>query len=134
MAVLAGCGKKGPPTGDVRGRVAFNGKPVADGYVTFENLGRGRSHAAQLEADGQFVILEVEAAEYAVVIEPPAPKGPNEATSSVAEIRAARNAPPPPDRKDIPMQFRSSQTSPLKRSVVAGDNEFDFDLSAKSPR
>jgi hypothetical protein len=131
LVVVAGCGKQPPAAGSVAGRVTFESQPVAAGHVVFENPGQGWLRAAPLDSDGRYNLPEVRVGDYTVTIQPPEPNRPNEATSMPAEIRAQMATVKYVDPKNIPRQFRSVQTSPLKRSVVPGSNEFDFELSTK---
>lgn len=130
-ACAAGCGKGGPPSGRVTGKVTYDSKPVSEGYIAFYNLGPGRSSVVQLDAEGQYQMPEVAVGDYTISIEPLEPKRPNEVTSTPAEIQAQTASFKAPDPKNIPRNYRSPKTSQLKRSVIEGDNEFDFELAEK---
>lgn len=125
---LASCG--GPavlPRGSVRGHVTWDGTPIKEGTITFVPIsGTPGSPAAAIIRDGQYLI---EAESGPVVgmnrVEIIANRETGETIPAVppatAEIRQVEQF--------IPDRFNRSST--LEQDVVAGENEFDFDLVAK---
>lgn len=58
LAGLWGCGgSDGPEVGRVRGKVTFDGKPVANAQIQFVPKGTGRTSTAQADAEGNFDLL-----------------------------------------------------------------------------
>jgi hemoglobin len=53
--------------GSVKGRVTFNGKPLAQGAVTLSDKG-GKAHSAAIEADGSYGLENVPPGEYKVAV------------------------------------------------------------------
>jgi hypothetical protein len=129
LAVLGGCKPKGPPTGTVTGQVTYNSQPVTAGMVVFENPTQAWIGGSELDGQGRYRIADLRAGDYIVSIQPPAAQGPNENTSSVEEIKANRSRTKKPDPANIPRPVRSSHTSPLKASVVEGNQVHSFELS-----
>lgn len=62
MSISGGCGSKAPPPSPatVRGKLTFNGQPVAGGMVVFspdpQRGGRGKPARAETGPDGSFVL------------------------------------------------------------------------------
>ncbi len=132
LGAIAGCGKSHRPEGIVNGIVSFDSQPVAEGHVVFENRSMGWLRVAELDSEGRYQIANVPFGEYTVTIQPLEPKRLDETTGSPAEIRAQMATAKAPDPKNIPRPYRAFETSPLKRSVKAGNNEFNFELTEKS--
>lgn len=117
---LASCGKTtDTPQGHVTGNVSFKGQPVTEGMVFLLSKATGRSASANLAGDGHFVIKEgVNVGKYTVSIIPP-----------VIESNPGNGPEPPPkEYPNIPKKYRSDTTSDLFVEVVAGENEFSWDL------
>lgn len=129
LVATSGCGERRAPSGSVSGHVIFASRPVAQGFVVFENRAQGWLRAAPLDSSGEYVLPEVDVGEYTVSIQPPQPERPSESSGTPTQIRAKMAAVKVIDPKDIPKPFRSFETSPLKRSVAPGANTFDFDLA-----
>jgi hypothetical protein len=126
LALLSGCGKSGPATGKIEGRITYDGQPVTEGNVIFENSEQGLLAVAPLDGQGQYRMPAVKLAEYLVYVKPIEPKLPDE-TSGAGTISTPRNA--GVDPANIPHPYRTSQTTPLKATVKEGTNPFDFDLA-----
>lgn len=54
---VAGCGPKGPELGTVTGKVTLDGKPVANGLVTFTPQAKGGASVGKTDANGQYELL-----------------------------------------------------------------------------
>lgn len=130
-AAVSGCGPKSPATGEVSGQITYNSQPVTAGMVVYENPSKAWIGAGELGSDGRYQISKLRVGEYTVSVQPPVPKMPNESDSSIEEIKAKLGTIKAPDPANIPRPVRSTQTSSLKASVVEGDQEVSFELSAK---
>lgn len=130
----AGCGPQGPdlgPFGLVSGKVTYEGKPVAQGMVTFNAPATGHVGTANLEADGTFTMQfngrpGLPVGEYQVSIRPPLTAKP----SGNSAPASRNNLYDPNISKDIPMKYRYETSSGLVETVAEGENSFEFDLSA----
>jgi hypothetical protein len=114
----AGCGSGDRPVA-VRGTVTFQGRPVAEGTVQFNDATTGRGAEAELRPDGSYEAL-LPAGEYTVVILPP------------LRFVVSRGGPPDPQFKkvrDIPVKYRSTATSGLTAAVRADKAVHDFDMN-----
>lgn len=125
LAVLpAGC-RRGEVLGRVYGKVTFQGKPVTEGVVLFDNWEKGVHMTAELDGQGAY---EVEMAkgfglplgQYEVSVNPPLAD-----TPPVGPILT-----PPKFREfpNIPKKYRDPKTSGLVLTVKEGDNPFDIDM------
>lgn len=128
MVVLAGCG--GPavlPRGSVRGNVTWEGTPIKEGTITFVPIqGTQGAPTAAIIREGQY-LLEADSGPIVGMnrVEIIANRETGETIPAVppatVEIRKVEQF--------IPAKFNRSST--LEQDVVAGENEFDFDLTAK---
>jgi hypothetical protein len=127
MSFSGGCGSKAPPPGPsaVRGKVIFNGQPVAGGLVVFtpdpQRGGSGKPARAETGPDGGFVLqldnsTEIPAGWYRVSLSPP-PVIPDPASATQKPVFPAKLA-----RPDL---------SGLEREVHAGkEHVFEFVVEA----
>lgn len=117
-----GC-SSGPPTGEIKGKVTFKGKPVAEGTVTFLNP-RGEGDAeAQINKDGTYAVPgKVTVGEYLVVITPPV---------RIVDTDPGKSPPAPVEKNmpDIPRKYRMQGTTTLRATVNPGPNECNFDMT-----
>ena len=123
---LSGCGSNAPPTNPatVRGKVTFNGQPVAGGLVVFtpdpQRGGHGKPARAEIGPDGAFVLHldsspRIPAGWYRIAIVP-APAVPDPASPSPL----------------FPAKLARPDQSGLEREVQAGkDHVFEFAVEAK---
>jgi serine/threonine protein kinase len=100
------------PSGELRGRVTLNGKPVTGVWVRLK--GDGTSTAVTVAPDGTYS-LGLESGSYQVAIEPRAEKPP-------------KGAPP------IPQRYTDPATSGLTVQVRPGQQVVDFDLTDAIPK
>lgn len=126
MSLSGGCGSNAPAPGPatVRGKVTFNGKPVAGGLVIFTpdpaRGGRGKPASAETADDGGYQLqldtsAHIPAGWYRVSLMP-APALPDPLAPATAAIFPAKLA-----RPDL---------SGLEREVHAGkDHVFEFAVS-----
>src|SRR5262245_34344745 len=101
---LTGCT---PPavTGQVNGKVTFQGKPVAEGIVTFLNLTEGGAAEATIQAGGAYEVRHgVVPGEYRVVVNPPV---------EMVDTDPGKSPPAPVEKRapDIPPKYRQQGSS-----------------------
>lgn len=129
-AVLAavGCGKEEPPRAIVRGTVTLGGSPLTEGEVTFIPAGGGVGRSP-IASDGSYSLVGQDKKEgvapgnYTVIVMP-----------SMAQISKAQVDPLVSVKtSDIPPVYNNLSTSPLKHTVVAGENAIDLVLET-SPK
>jgi hypothetical protein len=121
-AVPVGC-SSGPPTGEVRGKVTFKGKPVTEGSVTFLNPKGEGDAGADINKDGTYAIPgKVVVGEYLVVITPPV---------TIVDTDPGKSPPAPVEKNmpDIPRKYRQQGTTTLKATVKEGKNEINLDMT-----
>jgi hypothetical protein len=122
LALAAGCGTNAPPgPATVRGKLTFNGRPVAGGLVVFapdpRRGGRGKPVSAETGPDGGY--------RFPLDRSPPVPAG----WYRVALMPAAPG--PPGAGVPFPPQLARPDLSGLEREVRAGqEHVFDFAVSA----
>lgn len=114
----------------VSGTVTYQGKPLSNGRVTFHQTTSGTVIGGTLDDQGQYTLtfaagLDVPAGSYQVTVRPPEIKMPI-ASEAPAETEEADQA----DKRQspIPKKYFYIKSSDLKAEVVAGKNQFDFDL------
>lgn len=117
VALHGGCGSSAPPVpSSVRGKVTFQGRPLAGGLVVFtpdrDRGHRGKPVRGAIGADGTFKLDG---------------DGVPPGWYRVAIAAAPTEVPPEPDRVAFPPQLRRPDTSGLVREVTAGrDHRFEF--------
>ncbi len=122
VGLLVGCSGSGGPevkTVTVSGKVTFQGQPVEEGTITFENTETGHVGSAELGSEGAYSV-ELPVGHYAVAITPPMVEVPNTADSPGGE-----------DFKDvdnIPEKYWNSATSGLTAQVDENNTTHDFDM------
>jgi hypothetical protein len=124
LVTLAGCGPRGPDVQMVEGTITLDGAPLADAYVTFIPLSADGLGAVGLtRTDGGYVLNAMEGkkygqgtlqGEYAVMVRKMV-DGPNGGEPVLVS----------------PEQYASQERTPLRATVVKGQNRFDFALSSK---
>ena len=126
FASCLGCGESAPPTGSVNGTVTYKGQPVGSGTAVLENAAEGNISVGELDDGGKFQIDGLRLGEYVVAIVPPPVELPNEnsAFDGTKAMAATKVVAP----KDIPLKFTSSQTSPLRHTIVEGETVLSIEL------
>ena len=124
LGLLAGGCSRQEQLVEAKGRVTFEGQPVSDGVVVFENGAAGISLSTKLQADGSFVVASYQGAglppgTYQVAVRPPVPD-----QKSLNELMQPRKSSYP----NIPEKYRNPQTSGLTAEVKAEPNDFAFDM------
>lgn len=131
LAVLAvinvGCSERPDPTGSVHGLVSYNGMPVKQGTVVFENSSAGIFAAGQLSGDGEYRIAGLKPLEYVVSVLPPQRELPNE--NSGFDGTGSLPVKPTANPRDIPVKYHSSHESPLRHKVLEGDSEYIIEMT-----
>lgn len=104
-------------TGDVTIHLTRGESPVTGASVQLVIDGEGKGAFGDVDQEGNVTFSDVETGSYTVVILPASQAGdPTPGESSViTEI-------------DVPEQFQSQSTSPLKAEVKTGTNSFEFDI------
>lgn len=120
--LMAGCGE--PPLHDVTGKVTLDGKPLSGALVTFLSEGEPRRfHLARTDADGRYRLRPdasrsgAVAGRYVVRV----------TTFQEGDSRVDPPVPAIPER--VPARYNVE--SQLRAEVIAGPNEFAFDLESK---
>jgi hypothetical protein len=117
MLAGLGCNSGNRPIA-IRGKVTFQGQPVAEGMVQLNEARTGHGAEVQLEQDGTYKAA-LPAGEYTVVILPP------------LLVVESKGGPPDPQFKkvkNIPEKYRSTVTSGLTAAVSADKAVHDFDM------
>jgi len=121
IVALNGCGAGGEGRRTVTGKVTYQGTPVGEGTITFEDQAAGFANQATLGSDGAYS-LEVPDGTFAVSIQPP-----------MVEISSGPESPPDEvtkDMQEIPKRYRQAETSGLSATVAKGQTTHDFDMSS----
>jgi hypothetical protein len=134
ILLLPGCGPQGPdlgPFGLVSGRVTYEGKPIAQGMITFNSPQTGHVATADLEPDGSYEMSlnkreGLPIGEYKVSIRPPLTA---QHETDPSKMRR-NNLYDPTLSKDIPMKYRYESSSGYTAIVVEGENVYDFNMSS----
>lgn len=121
MLFAAGCGGGSAtvPMVAVTGTVTFDGAPVEEGVVTFEDTATGYAATGDLAAGGAYT-LQVPAGSYQVGIAPP-----------TVEVAATADTPADEDYKkvdNIPEKYWYGYESGLTATVSNDAVTFDFDM------
>lgn len=145
--ILVGCGQRGPAVNFVEGVVTFDGVALSGADIGFSPVvpGEGLSAVGSTREDGTFRLNAVGArpgrgtmaGEYVVTVRKFESK---ESEASVTfEERDRSSQPPvlsqpdlknPPFRSVVPKVYGSQETTPLRATVSAGKNSFQFDLTS----
>jgi hypothetical protein len=130
VSLLAGCGLmlSGCGSGEVRGRISgkvtFQGKPVPEGLVCFDNDDKGIHMSGDLKSDGTYEIITAKGAglplgKYQACVRPPV---------QPLSTEAVRRSLAPKEYPDIPKKYRDATTSNLSLDVKEGTNQLDIDM------
>jgi len=104
----------------VTGKVTYQGQPVEQGEITFEDPTAGQVNSSPLRSGGGYS-LELPAGDYRVSIAPP-----------LIETKGTGDSPPDkipdPAVKNIPKKYWRQESSGLAAQVAKDKKAFDFDL------
>ena len=117
--VFYGCHQEKNPRYKVTGKVTYQGQPIEEGTITFENPTAGEVNSSPLGSGGAYS-LEVPAGDYKVSISPP-----------LVETKGTADSPPdmvPKQVKNIPKKYWVQESSGLSAQVAKEKRTFDFDL------
>ncbi len=127
LVATAGCGQKGPPLGQVRGRVSLDGAALAEAAIVFQPQ-KGRPAMARTNDKGEYALTYT-------VDRPGALLGPHEVRITTFEPGYDGET-PQGERKTTPerperVPAKYNRKSELKADVKPGPNVFDFELTSK---
>lgn len=117
-SVLSGCGPSGPVMHTVTGKITFDGKPVKEGSITFEDPKTGAAQRAELTPEGTYTI-SLQDGNYQICIEP-----------LMVERKSKADTPPDYIYKksdDIPEKYRATAEAGLKYTV-SGPGTYNLDM------
>jgi len=107
------------PRYKVTGKVTYQGQPVEEGTITFENPAAGEVNSSPLGSGGAYS-LEVPAGDYKVSVSPP-----------LVETKGTADSPPdmvPKKVNNIPKKYWVQESSGLSAQVAKDKRSFEFDL------
>jgi hypothetical protein len=114
---LVGCFGSNPQNGTVSGRITFEGNPVTGARINFYSAAQGQRGTALLEPTGSFKLpVPLPPGKYVVFLSPE-----RQALSREKGERAT------PQLPSVPVRYLG-ETSDLSADVVAGPNDFHFEL------
>ena len=121
MIALGAC-SKGPEYGKVSGRVTFQGQPLTEGNILFQQAAQGVYMTASIESDGRYRVVAAKAegllpGTYRVAVRPPRTR-----------FQTGQGSHPPAENASIPQPYRIVETSGLTAQVNPGENTFNYDL------
>ena len=124
LVVLAGC--SGRKTGDITGKVTYNGKPLASGSVIFTTP-NSPAVPANIKEDGTYECKDVFVGEAAVAV-----ISPNDTSEALMTASQKPDIPAEGPKFDAKKWFsipaKYARNSPLRFSVQAGTNTFNIEL------
>ena len=107
------------PRYKISGKVTFQGQPVEEGQITFEDPTAGQVNSSPLGSGGSYT-TELPAGDYRVSVAPP-----------LVETKSTADTPPDMVEKkvnNIPKKYRTQEKSGLSAQVAKDKRTFDFDL------
>jgi hypothetical protein len=119
--LLSGCagGEQVREDHSVSGTVTFNGEPVTEGTIQFEDATKGLGGSGELDSDGSY-LTSLPDGDYKVTILPPMELQPDSANSPGGMV--AKSV------KNIPPKYQSGDKSPLAAKVSAEQLVHNFDM------
>ncbi len=127
---VAGCaGEKVPQLARVHGKVTFQGKPLTTGRVVFMPVKQGEGESRIYPASGDIK----EDGSYELTTNNPgdgASIGEHKVIMEVFNAPGQGGAPAPGMtlKSIVPMKYTDPSTTPLTKTVAAGDNTIDLDI------
>jgi hypothetical protein len=115
-----GCGSgDGPARYKITGKVTYQGQPVEEGQIAFEDPTAGQVNSSPLGAGGSYS-TELPAGNFRVSVAPPQ-----------VEVKSGPDSPPdlvPKKVNNIPRKYWVQESSGLSAQVAKDKRSFDFDL------
>ncbi|HBL46918.1 carboxypeptidase-like regulatory domain-containing protein [Gimesia sp.] len=112
------------PTGALSGKVTYQGEPVKEGLVQFNNAEKGFGGQAVINEDGTYTVTNdsggLVLGTYQVSVVPPTIEksfGPDTPASEVLK-----------EMPNIPQKYHYPKTSGLSVEIKQGDNTYDIDM------
>jgi hypothetical protein len=123
-----------PPVGTVSGKVEFEGKPAAGGFISFMPKAGGTPITAQIENDGSYLAQDVLVGDCMVQVESPPPDGEAQGQIIKEMGKAPSKGPPPaaatPKKVKFPERYAKYDTSKLTVVVKPkSDGPTPFDVT-----
>ena len=120
---LVGCGG----TGDVNGKVTYQGKPLVFGTVQFEASDKSLKQAI-IDKDGNYAIAAIPIGEAKAAVNSPNPNS----SDLRAIVREGQPEPPPAPKIEgwfpIPREYDNLAAPQLTYTIKSGKNVIDIDL------
>jgi hypothetical protein len=118
--LIAGCGPSDPLARySVSGKVTYQGKPVEEGTITFEDPAAGQVNSAELGSGGSYSV-ELPAGDFKVSVSPP-----------LVETKAGPDTPGdlvPKKVANIPKKYWVQESAGISAKVTSDQTTFDFEL------
>lgn len=125
LVLIAGCGEAEEPKYEVTGVVQYDGTPVTEGTILFEDLTTGAAVSTPLTSEGKYEV-ELPKGNYKVTVTPPTVEIPATANSPASETWK--------QVKNIPDNVRHIESSHLSAEVNSDMTEYDFELKNPTRR
>ena len=136
--VVAAAGGCGGGTGDLRGKVTFNGKPVTSGTVQVF-LPDGSTRTSAIAPDGSYAVNDVPTGAVRIGVSSPNPKQRYDDLIAFAKTEEQKKKAVPPDSATVkswvglPDAAAQPESSGLSATIKPGDNHQDLALAGASP-
>jgi hypothetical protein len=122
VVLVASC-DNGPPSGEVSGRVSYDGKPLDNGSITFFPTDGKSPTAGGLIKDGKYAVLKVSVGKYKVTIS-------GSQIVGQKKLYNTPNSPTAPITVDpLPEKYKDWNKTELTLDVKPGPNEKNWDLA-----
>jgi predicted small lipoprotein YifL len=133
LATVCGCGRAGPAYWPVRGKVTFQGKPVAVGQIRFSNPAAGIDVVESLDTDGQYAIITgdrkgLPEGQYQVAVIPKLDFSKVKCDTSGRPIPSTMPSSAERNPPNIPQKYHDPAASGLTATVKPTANTFDVDM------
>jgi hypothetical protein len=139
-----GCGS----TGQVSGKVAYQGKPMPGGAVSFMPVSGKGAYTSRIKADGSYAVFKVPVGEVKIIILPPTVNSDPKVRMMAEAVKSGKMKVSPEELEQMPPAFRQAiedpgagsraypipkkytdpEQSDLKYMVTAGNQTYDIDL------
>lgn len=121
LLLVSGCGGTNEvPTGQVKGKVTYEGTPLTEGVISFYSADLGLGASADIVEEGAYEISEpLKTGKYSVTILPP-PEPPPQDAVPVSNKKVYKN---------FPKKYRDPKKSGLVIEINKGDNSFDVNMT-----